>query len=103
MRAARTREWWKGEIGRWEQSGRSAAEFAAGKGYSPRTLTWWRSAVRRVGTTGTTPKVELVPVVVSKVGPAPLWVEIGGARVEVRGGFDAALLRDVVVALRGTR
>ncbi len=30
-------------------------------------------------------------------------LEVAGARIAVRRGFDAALLRDVVQALRGAR
>jgi hypothetical protein len=33
----------------------------------------------------------------------PLTVGVGAARIEVRGGFDRALLRDVVDALGGGR
>jgi len=98
------RAWWQGEVGRWEQSGRSAATFAAGKGYSPRTLTWWASRLRRTPAERVVADVELVPArIVPRPASGALWVEIGGLRVEVRPGFDRKLLRDVIDALRGER
>jgi hypothetical protein len=34
---------------------------------------------------------------------APMLIDVGGARIEVRTGFDRGLLKDVVDALGGTR
>lgn len=101
----RTREWWKGEIARWEKSLQSAEEFAKGKGYSSKTLTWWRSAIRRSAQVQREQRtLQVVPVnVVPRTAPLSVWVEIGLVRVEVRAGFDAALLRAVVDALGGAR
>lgn len=64
---------------------------------------WLRAAAnakRATGMATTGPSfVELVPVSASATGP--LVVRVGVAEIEVRGGFDAALLRAVVTALAG--
>jgi hypothetical protein len=42
--------------------------------------------------------------VVRAAGPASsITVQVGGANLEIRAGFDHALLREVVEALGGTR
>ena len=38
---------WKSRVARWRASGLTAREFAAGKDYSPKTLTWWASRLKR--------------------------------------------------------
>lgn len=104
----RTRKWWQGEIQRWEESGKEAEAFANGKGYSPKTLKWWRAELKRERSDGARAEVRAVALVPARVVPAgrdgaPLWIEVGGVRVEVRRGFDAGLLREVVGLLRMAR
>lgn len=104
----RTRKWWRAEIQRWEESGKDAEAFADGKGYSPKTLKWWRAELKRERNDGAAPAVRAVALVPARVVPAgrdgaPIWIEVNGARVEVRRGFDAGLLREVVGLLREAR
>lgn len=80
------------EVRGWTASGLSAQAYAAERGYSRASLTKWAAEART--TEPTFVRVELVPRAQPEV-----VVEIGGARVRVAAGFDAALLRDVVAAL----
>jgi hypothetical protein len=72
------------------QSGLSAGAYAAKRGYSRTTLLKW--ADQQVASAFV--RVEVVPATSSEV-----VVEVGEARVIVRPGFDAALVREVVRAL----
>jgi hypothetical protein len=70
-----------------------------GKSYSDKLLQWWGSELARRKPAA----VKLARVVRVPAPSAPLTVAVGAARIEIRGGFDAALLRDVVDALGGAR
>lgn len=71
----------------------SASAYSAKRGYSRASLTKW--AAKR--STSTFVRVEVVPN--EAVALPELIVEVGRARLIVRAGFDAALLREVVRAL----
>ena len=92
---------WRERVRLWRESGQSAREFARERGFAPGTLQWWSSRLHR----SDTPRfVRLVPrtAVAPDLPAAPdLVVEIGGARVRVTPGFDAALLAQVVRVLGG--
>jgi len=96
---------WTERVRAWRERGQSAAEFAAGKGYTEKLLRWWGSELAR--RERHKPRVKLarwVRVPTSGVAAStPLTIAIGAARIEVRAGFDRALLRDVVDALGGSR
>ena len=106
---------WAERIEEWIRSGQSATEFAEGKPYTGGTLSWAASQLRKgtrskakpsVGRTRAErkPKIRIAEVVrrLARVVVAEgLQLEIAGARVSLRRGFDQTLLRDVVHALRG--
>ena len=108
---------WVERIEEWSRSGQSATEFAEGKPFTSGTLTWAASQLRkgaqgkgkrRVGESRAKQqrKIRLAEVVrrPSKTPVAQsVVVEIGGAVISVRRGFDRDLLQDVVGALRGAR
>ena len=80
----------------------SRREFARREGYSPSTLAWWATELRRRGEApGRTSTVPTLVRVVPRSAPpaAALVLEVGRVRISVARGFDAALLRDVVAAL----
>ena len=92
---------WTERVRAWNESGREAEAFAEGKGYSAKLLRWWGSELtRRERRRARVPLARVVRVAPPSV---PLTVAVGAARIEVRGGFDRALLRDVVDALGGGR
>jgi hypothetical protein len=108
---------WVERIEEWGRSGQSATEFAEGKPFTSGTLTWAASQLRK-GARGRGKRREAgarakrerkirIAEVVRRPSKAPVAesvvVEIGGAVISVRRGFDRTLLQDVVVALRGAR
>ncbi len=101
MATTATEALWSGRVQAWRESGLSAAEFARGKGLAASTLRLWSSRLRPP-----LPRlVELVrrPSSAVVVSSPELVVEVGAVRVRVGRGFDAELLREVVVALSGAR
>jgi hypothetical protein len=108
---------WAERIEEWGRSGQSATEFAEGKPFTSGTLNWAASQLRkgargkgkqREG--GLRPKRQRkirMAEVVRRPSKTPVAasvvVEIGGAVISVRRGFDRELLQDVVVTLRGAR
>ena len=115
---ASTEAMWAERIEEWTRSGQSAAEFAEGKPYTSGTLMWAASRLRKGSRAGgkrdatrqrtrRQPTIQLAEVVQRPpsraVAAESLVLEIGGARVAVQRGFDRALLRDVVSALRGDK
>jgi len=111
-----TRTTWSARVHAWRESGLTAAEFAADKPYKGSTLLWrscqlgrnsdagaQRQAPKARGAAKGTKKIVLAEVVrraPEKVHGRVL-VEVAGARISVDRGFDAALLTEVVRALRG--
>lgn len=99
--AASTESVWRERVSAWRASGESAPAYARGRGYAPSTLRYWASRFSREEAT-VAGFVRLVPMTASAPAAAPdLFVEVGGARVRVAPGFDAALLADLVRALGG--
>jgi hypothetical protein len=94
---------WSARVREWRASGQSAPEYAQGLGFASSTLRWWASRLDRASQAGraTVRMARLVPV--SRSAEAMLTVRVGPAHVEVRGGFDRELLREVVEALGGSR
>ncbi len=95
---------WSERVREWKASGRTAKEYAEGREFKASTLVYWASCLR-TGIGGAPrakrePRVRMVRVVPSTVRvDDTIVVAIGAARVVVRAGFDAALLRQVVRAL----
>lgn len=92
------------EVDGWRASGKSAARFAAGRGYCVATLLRWSRRVPRevcLAAAAVGPRfVRLEVAGVESTRPEPeLVVEVGSARVVVRRGFDGEHLRAVVEAL----
>jgi hypothetical protein len=98
---------WAARVERWRASGNTAPEFARGQGFESSTLRYWASRLKRLppSLAKPVPRVRMVRVrwTPPAVMAAPLVVGIGAARVEVRSGFDRALLRQVVEALAEER
>ena len=107
---------WAERIEEWGRSGQSATEFAEGKPFTSGTLTWAASRLRsargkgkrREGRSRAKRQRKIrIAEVVRRPSKTPvvesIVVEIGGAVISVRRGFDRTLLQDVVVVLRGAR
>lgn len=118
---AETEATWSERIEEWRRSGKTAPEFAAGKPYTSSTLIWAASQLRRRSNgeakrraargvsdrvVSASDKVSMVRVVRRSLRAdvvPEVVVDVAGARILVRRGFDSALLRDVVQALREGR
>jgi ABC-type amino acid transport substrate-binding protein len=94
---------WAERVRRWKASGQTADEYAPGLGFAAGTLRWWSSRLGRRASTPAagSPRVRMLRVVASTRSSGSLSVRVGAAHVEVRAGFDQALLREVVEALGG--
>lgn len=97
---------WAERIEGWKSSNQSAEEYSAQLGVKPGTLRWWSSRLRRgvrgAGGAASARGVRMVRVVArARQGTDSLMVRVGAAQVEVRAGFDPALLRELVEALGG--
>ena len=116
MSEAETAAKWAERVRVWRASGASAATFAAGQGFAASTLRWWDSKL----TQAAKPRVAMARVVrraagrpeaaevaATSSGATPsasaLTLEVDGARIVVRRGFDAELLRQLVQAIGGAR
>lgn len=118
MREA-TRAAWCARVEAWRKSGQTAAEFAADKPYKGTTLVWraWqlrqrassvtkRGRAKPLAAKKTAARIALAEVVrkgSDESASARVTVEVVGARIAVNRGFDPALLREIVQALRGGR
>jgi hypothetical protein len=102
---------WTERVRAWRASGLSASEFARPAGYRGKTLSWWgselkrRERVKREKASGA-PQITMARVRVTRrsaEGDELISVVVGAARIAVRRGFDATLLREVVSALGAER
>jgi hypothetical protein len=101
---------WTERVRAWRASGKSAEAFAADQDFQASTLRFWASRLKAQAAElkpSTSSPVAMARVVRQQARPATASIEtgaelaivIGGARVTVSRGFDAALLREVVAAL----
>src|SRR4051794_23598698 len=90
---------WRTQVAEWRASGLSAEEFSKQRGY-PRSRLWaWSARLRREQQQ--TPVAEGIPlarVVPSRAEPggAALTLQVHDVRIEVRPGFDRAVLVTVL-------
>lgn len=99
---------WSERVREWRASGRSASDYAEGKGYAAATLVWWSSRIRSEtlgerASSVSDAQVRMARVVRATRASSSLAVRVAGAVIEVRAGFDRGLLREVVDALGGAR
>lgn len=96
---------WAARVEQWRASGKSAPEFTQGQGFEPSTLRYWASRLKHPPRARQSEKpaarVRMVRVrrTSHPVAANAVVIAIGVARIEVRSGFDGALLREVVDAL----
>lgn len=100
-----TEKAWLERVREWRASGLSAPEFARERGFAAATLRWWSSRLVRVARVErqTVRMARVVPAARRAASSAPLTVRVGMVQVDVRAGFDPALLRALVEALGGWR
>ncbi|WP_438347550.1 IS66 family insertion sequence element accessory protein TnpA [Paenibacillus sp. FA6] len=91
---------WKTRIADYRASGLTMAAWCQAHQFSKETLKYWlrKTNANPAASQGHPPRFVPLTVSHSSVSSA-LFVEIGQAKIEVRAGFDAELLRAVVQAL----
>jgi hypothetical protein len=102
-----TESTWATRVQEWRASGLSAPAFCKDKGFCDSTLRYWASRLRKGQAGGRAAEVRLARVVRAgarpELGETPIVIEVGGARLGVRRGFDAGTLRTVLDVLGGPR
>ena len=102
---AKASEWAK-RVAEWRESGLTAKEYAAPRGWSSQSLLQWSSVLKkRERLQGSRPEgtkaVEMVPVKrTAQVSSVPLTLRVGEAELDILPGVDPTLLRDVVTVMR---
>jgi hypothetical protein len=100
------REAWEKRVSEWRTGGLSSRVYCEGKDFTPGGLRYWANRLDREA--GRSPTVRLAKVkrvrarsreVSHRPGLQALVVEVGGARVEVRPGFDRSALAEVLEIL----
>jgi hypothetical protein len=104
---------WTERVRAWRSSGQAASQFAQGREFEASTLRYWASRLRKEAasteresapTVTRAPRVRLLRVTPAPaIAQEPLVVSVGAARIEVRAGFDCALLCELINALGGAR
>lgn len=113
---------WSARVQAWRMSGLTARAFCEGKEYTASGLRYWASRLRQVqgeagasagsakdseAPQGVAPKgmriARLVRTPVAAEPESPIVIEVGGARLGVRRGFDRGTLREVLDVLGGAR
>lgn len=87
---------WRGLLERQAGSGLSVRAWCEREAVSYTAFSYWRQRLRQPPADA---PLTLVRVDGGEAGASGLWVSVGNARIEVRPGFDAGLLRRVVAAL----
>jgi transposase-like protein len=91
---------WRGRVADFEASGQTGAAWARAHQVTRGQLYYWRARLSRKGSAS--PEGRFVPVHLEdppEEPSAPLVVQVGAVRVEVRRGCDLELLRGVVRSL----
>ena len=93
----------RGELIRAVQRGETVTSAAAGLGIPLSTAYRWMrvTAARARARALSAPTATFVEIVAERAAPLTIQIRVGAAEIEVRAGFDARLLREVVVALGG--
>jgi hypothetical protein len=91
---------WAARVEAWRHSGESATVFADGKEFTASALRYWKSRLRRLERGRDDVRIaRVVRSAPATVIDTPIVVELGGARIGVRRGFDAETLRAVLELL----
>ena len=110
-RMTETQAKWAERVQAWRASGKTADEYASAFEFQASTLRYWASRLKTESAEKPTVMARVVrrpsrALVVEPVGAgiqSEVEVAVGGARILVRRGFDAELLRQVAAALGTAR
>ncbi len=88
--------YWRELLAKQAASGLSVRAWCERESVSYTTFAYWR---RRLGQPLAIALLTLIQVNGGEENARGLWVSVGGVQIEVRPGFDAGLLKQVVAAL----
>ena len=98
------RSFWKQHIDSWQETGLTQAEYCRQHNLKHHQLVYWKKRFLKTAT-----EVSFVPLKLDDlldISTPPTQASLSLVinhhfRIEIRAGFDAQLLRQVIVALRG--
>jgi len=96
---------WSERVKDWRQSGLTARAYAKERGWSWQSLRYWSSELgkrQRLPAGAPSPRAPRMVRVraTERRESAGFTLRVNGAELDVRSGFDAGLLREVLSALR---
>jgi len=95
-------ELWRDRVTAAQQSGTTAKQWCEENGISRNLFYYWKHQLSRVQ--NDVPKADWLPAVVNEQlaerGQGSITLRVAGVVIEVNSGFNPALLRAVVLALR---
>jgi hypothetical protein len=98
------RIYWKQHIDSWQETGLSQAEYCRRHNLKDHQLTYWKKRFLKTETGVSFVPLELEDIldIPARTDHALLYLVINNHfKVEIRAGFDAQLLRQLIYALRG--
>ena len=98
------RTYWKQHIESWQETGLSQVEYCRRHNLKHHQLVYWKKRFLRTETDVSFVGLKLEDLldIPGQADRASLYLVINNhLKVEIRAGFDALLLRQVIVALRG--
>jgi transposase-like protein len=101
MTKTELRKEWEARVAAYKASGQSASAWCAANNLKPRQLWYWLRKHKNIETAPAVKPSQWLSVEVSELKPnsaqgSALLVRVGQATVEVKPGFNPALLSDVV-------
>ena len=103
MKQVDTREVWKAHVTAYRASGQSASEWCVAQQLTTRQLWYWLRKFKQTDFPVTQPS-RWVTINVDKQEPehieTTMLVKVGSAAIEVRPGYNSALLSDIVKTLQ---
>jgi hypothetical protein len=98
------RIYWKQHIDSWQETGLTQAEYCRRNNLKHHQLVYWKKRFLKTETDASFVPLKLEDLLDIPAQPdcAPLCLVINDQfKIEIRAGFDALVLRQVIVALRG--
>jgi hypothetical protein len=100
----RKRSYWKQHIENWQETGLTQAEYCRRHNLKHHQLVYWKKRFLKTETSASFVPLKLEDLLdlPAQFDHAPLTLVINDQfKIEIRVGFDALVLRQVIVALRG--
>jgi transposase len=93
---------WAERVEEFQRSGRTAAAFVHGRGYTVSALKYWERKLKATAPRALSlARVVRPGTVVEPTFDGAVELLVGSARVVVRRGFDPVLVRELLAALGG--